>query len=127
MLGTVAFAGIGLWMAGSWRAEATLAGANGLYLVLLLLGGNLRPRRRPCPAPLGTVTAFLPSAALAAAAARRARPAGGASRCCSDLIVLAGWAPRGPLLRPHFRWDRCRRRPLLAARPSGWRVTEVRT
>ena len=43
LLGTLAFAGIGLAMAGSLRAEATLAGANGLFLALLLLGGIVVP------------------------------------------------------------------------------------
>ena len=38
-LATVGFAGLGLLMAGALRAEVTLAAANGLYLVLLLLGG----------------------------------------------------------------------------------------
>ena len=43
LLGTVAFAGIGLLMAGTLRAEVNLAAANGLYLVLLLLGGMVIP------------------------------------------------------------------------------------
>ena len=43
VLATVAFAGIGLWMAGTLRGEMTLALANGLYLVLLLLGGMVIP------------------------------------------------------------------------------------
>ena len=43
VLATVAFAGLGLWMAGTLRGEMTLALANGLYLVLLLLGGMVIP------------------------------------------------------------------------------------
>ena len=43
LLGTAAFAGIGLFMAGTLRAEVNLAAANGLYLVLLLLGGMIVP------------------------------------------------------------------------------------
>jgi ABC-2 type transport system permease protein len=39
LLGTVACAGLGLLMAGTLRAEATLAAANLVYLVLLLTGG----------------------------------------------------------------------------------------
>src|SRR5579884_2941403 len=35
VVGTVAFAGLGLLMAGSLKAETTLSAANGLYLVLL--------------------------------------------------------------------------------------------
>ncbi|MET0920815.1 MAG: ABC transporter permease, partial [Acidimicrobiia bacterium] len=39
LLGTVAFAGIGMLMAGTLRAEANLAASNGLFLVLMFLGG----------------------------------------------------------------------------------------
>src|SRR5947207_12038641 len=46
MLGSAAFAGLGLLMAGTLRAEATLAIANGLYLVFLLLGGFILPLER---------------------------------------------------------------------------------
>ena len=49
MLGTVAFAGLGLAMAGSLRAEAVLALANGLYLLFLLIR-RLLPAGRPTPA-----------------------------------------------------------------------------
>ncbi|MFN8513347.1 MAG: ABC transporter permease [Thermomicrobiales bacterium] len=56
ILGTLAFAGIGLAMAGGLRAEATLAGANGLYLLTLILSGAILPsttspaRSNPSPA-----------------------------------------------------------------------------
>src|SRR5262249_53518820 len=43
LAGTAAFAGLGLTMAGTLRPEATLAGANGLFLVLLLVGGLFLP------------------------------------------------------------------------------------
>src|ERR1700741_4119583 len=43
LLATVAFAGLGLLMAGTLPALTTLAAANGLYLVLLLLGGMVVP------------------------------------------------------------------------------------
>src|SRR2546427_2840749 len=39
LLATVAFAGLGLLMAGTLRGEMVLAAANGLYLLLLLVGG----------------------------------------------------------------------------------------
>src|SRR5256884_5754996 len=42
-VGTVTFASLGLAMAGTLRAEITLAGANALYLVFLLIGGGLLP------------------------------------------------------------------------------------
>ena len=110
VLGTIAFAGIGLSMAGSWRAEATLAGANGLYLVLLLLGGIFVPPEA-LPAPLGAITAFLPSAALAgllrAALGPPALAGGGAAPAVwPDLIVLAAWAAGAALLAAAtFRWE----------------------
>ncbi len=43
VLGTIAFAGLGLLMAGQLKGEVTLAAANGLYLILLLLGGMVVP------------------------------------------------------------------------------------
>ncbi|HET6818137.1 MAG TPA: ABC transporter permease [Mycobacteriales bacterium] len=43
VLGTIAFSALGLLMAGTLRAEATLAAANLLYLLLLGLGGVVVP------------------------------------------------------------------------------------
>ena len=43
LLGTLAFSALGLLMAGTLRAEATLAAANLLYLVMLVLGGVAFP------------------------------------------------------------------------------------
>src|SRR5438270_12802712 len=43
LLGTLAFAGLGLTLAGTLRAEATLAGANGLFVFFLLIGGLFVP------------------------------------------------------------------------------------
>ncbi len=62
-LATVAFAGIGLLMAGTLRAEVTLAAANGLYLVLLLLGGMIIPLGE-LPTAVRVVAEVLPAAAL---------------------------------------------------------------
>lgn len=62
-LGSAAFAGLGLLMAGLLRAEATLAVANGLYLVFLLLGGFILPLDR-LPGPIGLAARALPAAAL---------------------------------------------------------------
>ncbi len=52
VLGTAAFSGLGLLMAGTLKAEATLAAANLVFLLLLVGGGRDRtagqvPRRRP--------------------------------------------------------------------------------
>ena len=102
LLGTAAFGGLGLWMAGSWRAEAALAGANGLYLVLLLLGGIFVPISR-LPGALAAVAELLPSAALAdvlRAALLPGSPLGFA------LPVLIVWAVAAPTLAAlTFRWE----------------------
>lgn len=62
-LGTVTFSALGLAMAGGLRAEATLASANALYLVFLLIGGGILPLER-LPAPLASLSQLLPPAAL---------------------------------------------------------------
>ncbi|MEO7000589.1 MAG: ABC transporter permease, partial [Ktedonobacterales bacterium] len=43
LIGSATFAGLGMLMAGALRAEATLAGANGLYLLFLLIPGVVVP------------------------------------------------------------------------------------
>jgi ABC-2 type transport system permease protein len=63
ILGSAAFAGLGLLMAGTLRAEATLAVANGVYFLFLLLGGFILPLDR-LPAPIASVAHLLPAAAL---------------------------------------------------------------
>ncbi|MDQ2825407.1 MAG: ABC transporter permease, partial [Actinomycetota bacterium] len=63
LLATVAFSGIGLLMAGRLRGEAVLAAANGLYLVLLLLGGMVIPLAK-LPGALRSISRLLPAAAL---------------------------------------------------------------
>ena len=64
VIGTVAFSGLGLLMAGTLRAEATLAVANGGYLLLLVLGGMAYPLQR-LPLALQDVARVLPAASLA--------------------------------------------------------------
>jgi ABC-2 type transport system permease protein len=65
-LGTATFAGLGLAMAGRLRAEATLAAANGLFVLFLLLGGIVVPLDH-LPEPAAAVAALLPAAPLAEA------------------------------------------------------------
>lgn len=62
-LGTVTFASLGLAMAGGLRAEATLAGANALYLIFLFIGGGILPLDN-LPGPLASLAQLLPAAAL---------------------------------------------------------------
>lgn len=63
VLGTAAFTSLGLLLAGTLRAEATLAVANGLYLLLIALGGVVIPADR-LPRALEPLVSLLPSAAL---------------------------------------------------------------
>lgn len=103
VLGTAAFAGLGLAMAGRLRAVATLALANALYLVLLLLGGIAFPLDR-LPAGLAAVARLLPSAALAEVF--RAALGSSAARPGPALAVLACWAVAAIALAVRtFRWE----------------------
>ncbi|MBI3972678.1 MAG: ABC transporter permease [Chloroflexi bacterium] len=105
LLGTAAFGGIGLWMAGSWRAEAALAGANALYLLLLLLGGIFVPVSS-LPGPLAAVASLLPSAALADVLRYALLPGAAAPNLFPALAVLVAWAILTPLLAAlTFRWE----------------------
>jgi ABC-2 type transport system permease protein len=91
ILGSAAFAGLGLLMAGSLRAEATLAVANGLYLVFLLLGGFILPIDR-LPGAIGTVAHALPAAALTDAARGALSGPNAAQGALGPLALLAAWA-----------------------------------
>ena len=64
VLGTVAHAGLGLLLAGTLRAEATLAVANALYLLCLLLGGVVVPLAE-LPAFVAIPASILPPALMA--------------------------------------------------------------
>jgi ABC-2 type transport system permease protein len=88
VLGTAAFAGLGLLMAGTLRAEATLAVANGLYLVFLLLGGFILPLDR-LPGPIDLVAHVLPAAALTDAT--RAALSASGQGAPGPLALLAAW------------------------------------
>jgi ABC-2 type transport system permease protein len=89
VLGSLAFAGLGLLMAGTLRAEATLAVANGLYLVFLLLGGFILPLDR-LPGPIAAAARALPAAALTDAT--RAALSGSGQGVLGPLALLAAWA-----------------------------------
>jgi len=103
VVGTLAFAGIGLTMAGRLRGEINLAAQNGLYLVLLLLGGMVIPFAK-LPGPIRGVAHALPSGALADVL--RAALAHTGSHPTSSWIVLAIWAVVGPAVAAAtFRWD----------------------
>jgi ABC-2 type transport system permease protein len=103
VLGAAAFGGIGLLMAGTLRGTATLALANGLYLVLLLLGGMIVPLDE-LPTPLATLSRALPAGALSEVLQAALRD--GAPAATTSWLVLAAWAVAAPLVAARFfRWD----------------------
>ena len=104
LLGTAAFAGLGLAMAGALRAEATLAGANALFLVLLLLGGVVVPIDR-LPGPLASLAGLLPLAPLSELL-RIALGAPGGGDPLGPALVLGAWAAGAILVAMRsFRWE----------------------
>jgi len=101
-LGTLAFAGLGLLLAGSLRAETMLAVANGMFVASLLLGGIILPIDH-LPAPLAALAGALPAAALSEAF-RVALGLGGDGT--GALILLAGWGLGATVLAVlTFRWE----------------------
>jgi ABC-2 type transport system permease protein len=103
LLATVAFSGLGLLLAGALRAEATLAAANGLYLILLLLGGMIFPLSK-LPGGLRAVARALPAGALSDAL-HGALTTGG-SVPVRAWVVLAVWAVAAPVAAARtFRWE----------------------
>ncbi len=103
VLGTVTFAGIGLAMAGALRAEATLAGANALYLFFLIISGAVLPLER-LPGLLGDLARLLPAAALTEAL--RAAMTAGSATPVSALIVLLIWGVGALAIAARtFRWE----------------------
>jgi ABC-2 type transport system permease protein len=103
LLGTAAFSGFGLLMAGTLRAEATLAAANLIYLLLLILGGVVFPLTK-FSGGLRSVLELLPISALADGLRQVLQH--GAGLPARDLVVLAVWALAGLALATRFfRWE----------------------
>lgn len=103
LLGTAAFGGIGLLMAGTLPGVATLAGANGLYLVLLLTGGMVIPLDE-LPGPLADVAKVLPAAPLAEIVTS-SLSAGGTVEGWA-WVSLGIWAVAAPVAAAAlFRWE----------------------
>ena len=103
LAGTAAFSGLALLMAGTLRAEATLAAANLLYLIMLGLGAVLFPLTR-FPVGLRPLLRLLPADALADGL--RVVLATGAWLPWRDLLVLCLWAVAGIALTARtFRWE----------------------
>jgi ABC-2 type transport system permease protein len=103
LIGTVAFAGIGMLLAGTLRAEANLAVANGLFLVLLFLGGMAYPLDK-LPDAIETFAKALPAAALSETVRAALTP--GVGFPTGELVVLLVWAVAAPLAAIRwFRWE----------------------
>ena len=106
VLGTVALGAWGLALAGLLRAEATLAVANGIFLLLLFAGGTVMPTDS-LPGPLAAVAGLLPSAALADCLRALLDPAlAGGGNPWGALVVLPAWAVAGIALTVRtFHWE----------------------
>ncbi|MCU1371276.1 MAG: putative integral rane transport protein [Ilumatobacteraceae bacterium] len=102
VLATIAFAGIGLLLAGTLPALTTLAAANGLYLLLLLVSGMVFPIEE-LPSGMQRVAELLPSTALAQVFHGAL---GDGTVPGSAMVVLTVWAVAAPLAAARwFRWE----------------------
>ena len=102
-LGTLAFSGVGLSLAGRLRGEINLAAQNALYLVLLLIGGIVFPLQE-FPSWLHWVGRISPSGALADV--MRDVFSGTSVHGASSLVVLLCWAVAAQLSAfKLFRWN----------------------
>jgi ABC-2 type transport system permease protein len=105
VLGTVAFAGLGLLLAGTLRAETVLAVANVLFLGFLVVGGVIVPIEE-LPGPLAAIAAALPAAPLSELLRTALGPATAGVDVASPLILLAAWAVAASgLAAATFRWE----------------------
>lgn len=102
VLGTTAFGSLGLLIAGSLRAEATLAVANLVYVLLLVGGGILVPLER-YPDGARAVLELLPSGALGQGL--RDAFASGAPGLLPVLVLVAWSAVAATATARTFRWE----------------------
>ncbi|MFF8828854.1 ABC transporter permease [Streptomyces sp. NPDC015131] len=103
LLGTAAFSGLGLLMAGTLRAEATLAAANLVFLLLLVGGGVIVPLDK-FPGAARAVLELLPISALSDGL--RDVLQGGSGMPWGAAGILAAWAVLGlGAAARFFRWE----------------------
>ncbi|MET7295256.1 ABC transporter permease [Streptomyces griseoloalbus] len=101
--GTAAFSGLGLLMAGTLKAEATLAAANLVFLLLLVGGGVVVPLDE-FPDAARSVLGLLPISALSDGLRDVLRH--GSGMPWGDLGILAVWAVGGlAAAGKFFRWE----------------------
>jgi ABC-2 type transport system permease protein len=103
LAGTAAFSALGLLMAGTLRAEATLAAANLVYLLMLISGGIAVPLDR-FPDGVRPFLEALPAGALSEGLREVLRD--GQPLSWSHVGVLVVWAVvAGALTARTFRWE----------------------
>jgi ABC-2 type transport system permease protein len=103
VLGTTAFGGLGLLVAGILRAEVTLAAANLIWLILLFAGGIAIPLSR-YPSAVRHVLQYLPSAALSHGLHQVLEL--GSAPSTHDLLTLLVWAALAlPAAARWFKWE----------------------
>ncbi|MFD3695891.1 ABC transporter permease [Streptomyces sp. NPDC058646] len=103
LLGTAAFSGLGLLMAGTLKAEVTLAAANLVFLLLLVGGGVIVPLEK-FPDGVRSLLELLPISALSEGLREVLR--NGAALPWGDAAVLAVWAVLGLGAAARlFRWE----------------------
>ncbi|HXU85969.1 MAG TPA: ABC transporter permease [Verrucomicrobiae bacterium] len=111
LLGTAAFAGLGLLLAGTLRAETVLALANVLFLGFLVVGGIIVPIDR-LPGPLAAIAGALPAAPLAEllrdalGSGAPSGVAGSGAEIATPLGLLTAWAVATiAAATATFRWE----------------------
>jgi ABC-2 type transport system permease protein len=106
VVGTAAFASLGLLLAGTVRAEAALAAANLVYVVLLAAGAVLIPVKS-YPDGMQPIVSVLPSGALAQGLRDALTGTNlGAGHVIGHVVVLAAWFAVGAVLTVRtFSWD----------------------
>jgi ABC-2 type transport system permease protein len=103
LLGTAAFSGFALLLAGTLRAEATLAAANLIYVILLGIGGVVFPLTK-FPRGARPLLELLPTGALSTGL--RSALANADAFPARDAVTLAVWAVVGiGAAARYFQWE----------------------
>ncbi|MEV6107976.1 ABC transporter permease [Streptomyces sp. NPDC051940] len=103
LLGTAAFSGLGLLMAGTLKAEATLAAANLVFVLLMVVGGVMVPLSK-FPSGVQSFLELLPITALSQGLREVLQH--GSGMPWSEAGVLTVWAVLGlGLAARFFRWE----------------------
>lgn len=103
LLGTAGFSGIGLLMAGTMKSEVIIGAANGIYLVLLFMGGMIIPLSS-LPSVLDTIAKVLPASALSQALYHSIGVGGNIPLWAWATLIV--WAIAAPLVASKtFKWE----------------------